>query len=580
MSSTLRGLVRQLLEQQGRRAALLVVLSVLTSLTAGLGVALLLPLLALLGLEGQQGNGPSRPILEAFHFLGLRPGLGGVLLLFACFSVLQALASRFQAVEGARLAEAFTRRQQDRLFRAFQEARWEALLGARASDVLHAATVDLRRANMTVRLVPGLGSQGLLVLVYAGMAAVLAPGFTLLATASAGALLFLLRSRVGQVFRSGELLAARWRMQTGDLDQYLEGFKIARCYGAAERHRQRLEVAAGQVETLQVRAVAQVADGQLWFRLGAVLLLCGFLYGAVGVLAMPVSRVLVLVYVFSRVVPLFSQIEQQLAQVLTNLPALASLEALVERLEAVREEAPPTSGPPLRVTEQISFRDVHFQYPDGGGRGVHGLSMEIPAGAMTALVGPSGAGKSTAADLLLGLLKPWRGEVCVDGRPLAPEILESWRASIGYVTQDTWLFHETIRANLVWTSPEADEEALWRALDQADAGFVRDLPDGLDTVVGDRGCKLSGGERQRLALARAFLRQPSLLVLDEPTSSLDVDAEARVLKVIRALRGTVTVFLVTHRQACARLADRVYRFEEGRARLSSADPAGQPGPAS
>jgi len=578
MLSTLRGLVRRLLQQQGNRVLLLVALSVLTSLTAGAGLALLLPLLSLLGLDGTADSALARPVLEFLHRLGRRPGLGEVLLLFAGVSLLQALSSRFQAVEGARLAEAFTRGAQARLFRAFQEARWEALLAVRASEVLHAATVDLRRANQAVRLVPGLGSQALLALVYLGMAATLAPGFTFLALAAAGALLFLLRHGPGRVFQSGDLLTARWRMQTGELDQYLEGFRIARCYGAAERHRQRLEEAADQVAALQVQAVARVADGQMWFRSGAVLLLCGFVYAAIAFLALPVSRVLVLVYIFSRVVPLVSQVEQQLAQVLTNLPALSSLEGLVEGLESAREDQPRASAPPMQITRGVTLERVSYEYPGREGSGVRDLSLEIPAGAITALVGPSGSGKSTTTDLLLGLVQPSRGRICVDGRPLSPGLVESWRAVIGYVAQETWLFHDTIRANLVWTSPEADEEALWTALDQADAGFVRDLPEGLETVVGDRGTQLSGGERQRLALARAFLRRPGLLVLDEPTSSLDAEAEARVLEVIRALRGRVTVLVVTHRSACARLADRVYRLEEGRTAPGSADPPGPPVP--
>lgn len=561
MSAAFRRLLAQLVERQASRAAALVALSVLSSLAAGLGVALLLPMLPLLGLGGEARDGA---LVEAFRLLGLQPALGTILLLFAAVSALQAVAQRTQAVEGARLAETFSRDFQGRLFRALQEARWDALLGSRGSEVLHAATVELRRATVAVRLLPNLFGLGLLALAYLAMAAWVSPIPTLAAAGAAGVLLVLLRGRAGLVYRTGSQLAVLWRAQTGDLDDYLEGFKIARCYGVAERHRQRLEQAAGEVAALQVRTLAQVTAGQLWFRIGALAFLSAFLYGSVRFLAAPASELLVLLYVFSRVVPVASQLEQQVAQVAADLPALAALEALAGRLESVREEIPATPGLPLPLRHSLVLDGVDYFYPEGGGRGVHGVSLEIPAGSLVALVGPSGAGKSTVIDLVLGLLQPARGQIRVDGAPLAADRLEDWRATLGYVTQDSWLFHDTIRANLGWTAPEADEAALWRALEQAGAGFVRGLPEGLDTIVGDRGGMLSGGERQRLALARAFLRQPSLLVLDEPTSSLDAEAEARLMDLLESQRGLVTILLVTHRPGCASRADRVYRLEEGR----------------
>jgi ATP-binding cassette subfamily C protein len=180
-----------------------------------------------------------------------------------------------------------------------------------------------------------------------------------------------------------------------------------------------------------------------------------------------------------------------------------------------------------------------------------------------AIVGASGVGKTTLVDLMIGLLAPETGRVAVDGTALA-ENGAAWRETIGYVPQEPFLFHDTIRANLAWARPEASAADLNRALALARAEFVHDLPNGLDTVVGDRGVRLSGGERQRIALARALLREPSLLILDEATSSIDLENERRILEAIGGLHGTVTIVLIAHRLATVADVDAIHLLDAGR----------------
>ena len=192
-------------------------------------------------------------------------------------------------------------------------------------------------------------------------------------------------------------------------------------------------------------------------------------------------------------------------------------------------------------------------------------NVVIPARSMTAIVGPSGAGKSTMADLLLGLLSPEQGMVSIDGQPLTGEHLHRWRRSVGYVPQDTFLFHDTIRSNLLWALPNAKEADLWSALRLAAAdAFVSRIPGGLDAVVGDRGIRLSGGERQRIALARALLRKPSLLLLDEATSALDSENERQIQQAINQLHGELTIVVIAHRSSTILRADKIVTLSEGR----------------
>jgi ATP-binding cassette subfamily C protein len=165
----------------------------------------------------------------------------------------------------------------------------------------------------------------------------------------------------------------------------------------------------------------------------------------------------------------------------------------------------------------------------------------------------------------MGLIVPDRGRALIDETPLTPERLRAWRSRIGYVPQDTFLFNDTVRANLLWARPDAGEEQVRQALRLAAAEeFVSRLPQGLETVLGERGVRLSGGEQQRVALARALIREPSLLILDEATSALDSENEKRIQDAIDGLHGEMTILVITHRLSTIRRADCIYVLEDGR----------------
>ena len=195
---------------------------------------------------------------------------------------------------------------------------------------------------------------------------------------------------------------------------------------------------------------------------------------------------------------------------------------------------------------------------------LHDVSFRAEAGQMIALVGPSGAGKTTMTHLVARLYDATAGVVRVGGTDVRELTLQSLEDAVGYVTQDAYMFHDTIRANLAYARPEADDRALWEALEAAQiATLVRTLPDGLDTVVGDRGYRLSGGERQRLAIARLLLKAPSIVVLDEATAHLDSESEQAVQRALdTALEGR-TSLVIAHRLSTVRNADRILVVDAG-----------------
>lgn len=218
--------------------------------------------------------------------------------------------------------------------------------------------------------------------------------------------------------------------------------------------------------------------------------------------------------------------------------------------------------PPFR--DQVRYQDVSFAYKEGHPV-LDAVSFTIRRGEVVALVGSSGAGKSTAMDLLARFHDPTAGSIAIDGHDLRDVTVDSLRAQLGVVTQETILFHDTVRNNIAYGRPGADDREVREATAAANAlDFVTRMPQGFDTVIGDRGVRLSGGERQRLAIARALLKNPPILLLDEATSSLDLESERLVQEALERLMRDRTVLVVAHRLATIQHADRIVVLERGR----------------
>ena len=223
---------------------------------------------------------------------------------------------------------------------------------------------------------------------------------------------------------------------------------------------------------------------------------------------------------------------------------------------------PSGTGTPT-FDEGLAAEGVSFAFPGLAEQVVDGASWELGRGETIAFVGESGAGKTTMLDLVSGLLVPTKGRVSLDGISLRELDLEQWQAHIGLVLDQSPLFHATVRENIV-ADDRPDDDLVWRCLGAAHAeGFIRELPLGLDTVIGERGGRLSGGQRQRLGLARALYRRPWLLILDEATSMLDSASEAVVLDALQELHGQVSMIMVAHRLATVRMANRIYVLDRG-----------------
>ena len=246
-------------------------------------------------------------------------------------------------------------------------------------------------------------------------------------------------------------------------------------------------------------------------------------------------------------------------------PGLVAAERVFEFLDAPPEHRERAGTLPFPgLAREVAFESVGFAYRPGEPV-LRDVSFTVPAGTVVALVGPSGAGKSTLVDLLGRFLDPDEGRITIDGDDLREVRTDELRRNLGVVSQETVLFHETVRANIAYGRPDASHEEVVQAARAAHAWeFVSRLPQGLDTVVGERGTVLSGGERQRLAIARAILRDPPILIFDEATSSLDSESERLVREAVEELLEGRTVFLIAHRLSTVQRADQILVLDRGR----------------
>jgi ATP-binding cassette subfamily C protein len=291
------------------------------------------------------------------------------------------------------------------------------------------------------------------------------------------------------------------------------------------------------------------------------------MYVALAIYAMELPMVMVLVIALGRTFAFLGKVQKQYQKLVQGESAFWALKHAIA--EAKQAEEKLDGGIPPSFNERLEFRDVDFSY--GRHPVLKNLSLTIDAGAFTTLIGSSGSGKTTIVDLAIGLIRPNAGSITLDGKPLQELDIQAWRSMIGYVPQETILLHDTIMRNITLGDPMLQQADVEWALHAAGASdFVAGLPDGLETVVGERGGKLSGGQRQRVVIARALVNKPRLLILDEATSALDHESEDAIRRTLENLTGQLSILAISHNRALVHAASRVYYLRAGTAQLVDA----------
>ena len=541
----------------------------LGALAEGVGLSTLLPLLSLVTRSSGSTSPLENGLRSALDSMGLEPTTGVLLSIIVAGTLVKcALVLLGQKQVGFTVAHVATDLRLS-LLRSLMKARWLYYIRQPVGTLANSFATEAHRAADAYLHGATMMSQGIETVLYVVIAS-LVSWQTALAAAFVGAFTVIaLNGLVRMTKRAGARQTEILRSVLGRMSDVLYSVKPLKAMGREslvapllQRETQLLNRVL-QRQVLSKEAVRALQEPFM------VVALSGGLYLATVQWSLSLDSVVVLALVFARALVSLGKVQKSYQAMAACESAFWALQRTIAETEAEAEVM--TGTRPASFERQIELRGVDFTYGDEPI--LQDVSLVIAAGEITAVIGPSGSGKTTIADLVLGLMRPQRGEVYLDDAALAEIDLRSWRHQVGYVPQDMLLLHESVRINVSLGDPELTQADVEDALRAAGAWeFVCELPQGMDTPMGERGARVSGGQRQRISIARALVHRPRLLILDEATAALDPANEAEIYATVRALRGRTTILAISHQPGLLAVADRVYRLSEGQVRAADRGP--------
>ena len=534
---------------------LILLLNIGVAMTGSISIVMLVPMLDLLQIS-LGDSGALGLLLQPFHGMTYLQRAIAIILVFVVLLLSRAALSSFATVRQNAYLERYEMGLRKRIYDAIGAASWELLSGKSGTDLIQLIVLQCRQTRFCLQWTIALIASAFSATLQLVIALWMSLPVTLMALVVGAGFLFLFRPFLKKSRDYGQKAVEVNRNLYREIQNQLNGIKEIRAYGVEEHHSELFDTISQDYFDVSLRTTQLKVIPQLCYSIAAaVLVALAFVYSVL-ILKTGTAQLMVLVYIFSRLWPVFSSWQGQLQNIQAYMPAFETIRtAIVELNSGTRESTSQKEILPL--SREVVFHRVGFTYKSGNEEVLRDVSFTLPCGSVTALVGPSGAGKSTTADLLLGLLRPTKGQILIDDEPLTLENVGAWRKTIGYIPQEPLILNATVRENLLRFHPRASEEEMVDALKRALAWpFVEKLPQGLDTILGDKGVRLSGGERQRIVLARVLLGNPRLIILDEATSALDYESENFIRETIHTLRNKTTVLIIAHRMATIRGADR------------------------
>jgi ATP-binding cassette subfamily C protein len=563
-------ILRDVHAQSGCRLWLLLILLVVTGISDGISMALLYPLLSLIGM-GAPAPAATSNIGAVFQQLaswfGFEPTLTSVSLILIVSFFIQGLFFTAQNWLLIDTQKKYVAAWQQRLIRDFISVDWVYFVSKKLGQLVNLVLVECPRLGAAFFAILQLIVAVVVLAIYLSIALIVSWKATLCLIAAAAAL-FLFARPIRRATRhyGGEIGQINTDVST-TLNEVLSGAKLIKASAGEEKAMALVSEQIDRQRTNLTWSAFLPTTIRSGFEFAGILTILGVVFYSLKVDQINAAQLLVIIALVARLFPRLMHIQQFHSTINLCAPAYVLLRSVHDNFSANREvnrqRAARSTGARARLPAAISARNVTVRY--GEKSILCDVSFTIAPGQVIGIVGRSGAGKSTLIDTILGLVEPSEGELAVDDVILREADLAAWRSRIGYVSQETFLFHDTIANNIRWSVSDASMDSVRTAAKAAGLdGFVCSLPQGYDTIVGDRGAKLSGGQRQRVSLARALVRQPTVLVLDEPTSALDSVSEKEIMSVINSLRGQITIIIVAHRLSTVRDADFIYVLEHGR----------------
>ena len=539
------------------------VLTTAVSLLEGLNIGLLIPLLETLKPPGEEGgHWVSRAMGGLFDSLGVPFELWTVVLTLGLFVLVLSGLKYLRMVLVAKMVRGFTVWMRlwvmHDLLHADMSYFHRQTLG-RLTDTL---TTQVHRAGISLTMITDISASAGVIFAYLVAALVVSPILTGVAVAmvlivSLAMQFHILRAKAMSI----AMVQAEKDLQAAGLEN-LSGIHVVKAFLLEQLRGKAYADTARQLgdttyylekNRSQIIVLQEIA---LFGLVGGVVLV------GVAWLGLNITLIVTLLFILYRLMPRITGLNAQRQSLLAGLASLKSVQQVAE--STARPEIVSGEKPFTRLSRCIELQGVNFSYNETA-HILKDTSFTIEKGEMTAIIGTSGAGKTTLVDLMLRIYDPVKGRILVDGVDLRELDLASWRRSIGVVSQDVFLFNDTIAGNIALERPGANMESIVAAARQAYAhDFIQELPEEYETQVGDRGWNLSGGQRQRIALARAILKKPDILILDEATSSLDSESEQLIHRYMREIRGTCTMVVVAHRMSTIQDADKIVVLQDGK----------------
>ena len=545
----------------------LTTLHTLQGVLQGAGILLIIPLLQLLGDSGitHDGGGKVVEIVKnVFSSLSIPLTIYTVIGTYIFIASFTEILTRYQSVLSLSLMQKYTSHLRVKLYDNLLHSKWGFLQSKRRSLFTHTLTQDISQIGGATFNSLNIFSNVFIILFNTIVACYIHLPFTISTILFAGFLTLISKSLFAKALHSGKKQRGFHQTLFNNIAESLGGLKSIKSHGQEDKQVSTFQNSSEEmvdqiVSFSKVQAYTQGGHGVL-----SVVVLGIYFLIAIEFFQLEVSSLLVLLFIFSRLVPRFSRLVSSWQQIINMIPAFEGVITLEKEMLESQESKSSDTNKTLDLQESITLNEISYSYNEDNSFELSEIDLTIPAKSQVSFVGLSGSGKTTIADIITGLLSPKSGTVSIDGNLLTPEIMQEWKNSISYVTQESYFLNDSIRNNLMFDLEDVPEERLWEVLELSAIGdFVKELPDGLDTIIGDRGTLLSGGERQRLSIAKAILKDPALLILDEATSALDYKNESLIYDLIRKLHGKTTVITIAHRLSTIKDSDTIFVLDNG-----------------